>query len=82
MASDKIDEITARYSMLQSLSTSDLEGNLECNIHCAQSMWAKITAEMSKLQEPAQQAKLADQAASLQAKDQQFAETMEEMMTY
>ena len=48
---------------------SDLEDSLEHNIHLTQAMWDHIAAEMSKLQEgPTQQAKQADQAASLQAK--------------
>ena len=56
MASEKIDEITARYSMLQSLSASDLEDILEQNICHTQAMQADIAAEMNKLQEePTQQ---------------------------
>ena len=51
MASEKIDEITARYSMLQSLSANGLEDSLEHNIHHTQSMWLHIAAKMSKLQE-------------------------------
>ena len=82
MASEEIDEITARYSVLQSLSASDLQGSLECNIHCTQEMWAQIVAEMSKLQEPTQQADQMNQAASLQERDQQLAEIMEEEMAH
>ena len=41
MPSEKIDEITARYSVLHSLSTSDLEDSLEQNIYHTQAMWAK-----------------------------------------
>ena len=51
MASEKIDEITARYSVLQSLSTSDLEDSLEHNICHTHAMQAPIMAKMSKLQE-------------------------------
>ena len=65
--------------MLQSLSAGDLEDSLEHNIHHIQAIQAQIAAEISKLQEePTQQAKQADQVASLQAKDQQLAEIMEE----
>ena len=49
MASEKIGEITARYNVLQSLSVSDLEDSLECNICCTQAMWAQTAAEISKL---------------------------------
>ena len=46
-------------------------------------MLNQIAAEMNKLQEEhAQQAKQVDQVASLQAKDQQLAEIMEEEMTH
>ena len=83
MASGKIDEITARYSMLQSLSVSDLEDSLEHNIYHFQVMWAQIAPKMSKLQEKhVQQANQADQAACLQGKDQQLAEIKEEEMTH
>ena len=78
MAAERIDAITARYSVLQSLSASDLEDSLEHIICCTQTTQAQIAAEMNKLQEePAQQA---EQVANLQAKDQQLAEIMEEEM--
>ena len=78
-----MDEITARYSMLQSLSASDLDDSLEPNIHCTQAMWEQIAHEMSKLQkEPAQQDEIEDQAANLWAQEQQLAEIMEEEMTH
>ena len=41
MASKKIEEITTRYSMLQSLSVSDLEDSLQqhiCYIHAMQAL--------------------------------------------
>ena len=83
MTSEKIDEITARYSMLQSLPASDLEDSLEHNICHTQATWAQITAEMSKLQEePTQQVQIEEQAGNLQAQDQKLAEIMEEGMTH
>ena len=46
-------------------------------------MWAQIAAEMSKLQEdPTQQAEPVNEAAHLQAQDQDIAEIMEEEMTH
>ena len=83
MASEKRDEINALYSMLQSLSTSDLEESLKHHICCTQATLAQISDEISKLQEePAQQANQADQVANLQEKDQQLAEVMEKEMTH
>ena len=83
MGAERIDDISARYSMLQSLSMGDLEDSLEHDISCNQAMQAQIAVEISKLQEePIQQAKQIDQAANLQAKDQQVAEIMEEEMTH
>ena len=86
MASEKIDEITTRYSMLQSLSVSDVEDSLEGKIYHTQGMQVQIAAEMSKLQEePSQQAKLVDPVTNLQdlqTQNQQLAEIMEEEMTH
>ena len=83
MASEKIDEITARYSMIQSLSASYLEDSLEPNTYCTQAISAQIVVEMNRLQEEsAQQGEQADQAARLQAKDQQLVEIMEEEKTH
>ena len=46
-------------------------------------MWAQIAANMSRSQEePPQQADQTNQAASLQERDQQLAEIMEEEMTH
>ena len=59
MASEKMDGIIARNSLLQSLSVSDLEDSLERNICCTQDMQVLIAHEMSKIQEePTQQAML------------------------
>ena len=86
MVSEKIDEIIARHSMLQSLSNSDLEDSLERNICHAQAMQAQVSHEMSKIQEePAPQAILEQKAANLQdlqVQEQQLAEIMEEEMTH
>ena len=62
MASEQIDEISTRYSVLQSLSTSNLEDSLEMNICHTHAMWVQIASEMNKLQEkPTQQANQAAQ---------------------
>ena len=86
MASEKIDKIIARHSMLQSLSASDLEDSLQRNIYHTQAMQAQIAHEMSKIQEdPTLQAMLEDQVANLedlQVKDQQLAAIMEEEMAH
>ena len=83
MTSEKINEIPARYSLFQSLSVSDLEDSPEQNICHTQAMQAKIAKEMSKLQEKAaQKAHQTNQVASLQDRDQQLAEIMEEEMTH
>ena len=83
MASEKIDNITARYSILQSLSMNDMEDSLDRNIHCTQAMWAQIAHAMSRLEEkPTSQAEPNNQAARLQVLDQQLAEIMEEEMAH
>ena len=83
MAAKRIADITARYNLLQSLFASHLEDSLECNICHTQAMQGQIAAEMSRSQEePTQQAKQVEQAAIMQAKDQQLAEIMEEEMTH
>ena len=51
MASEKMDEIIARHSILQSLSPSDLEDSLERNICHTQAMQLQIAHEMSKIQQ-------------------------------
>ena len=86
MASEKIVEIIARHSVLQSLSASDLEDKLERNIHHTQAIWAQIAHEMSKIQEkPTQKTMLEQQVANLeylQMQDQQLAKIMEKEMTH
>ena len=53
MALENIDNIIVRYSILHSLSTSNLEDSLDQNICHTQAMWAQIAQEMSRLeQEP------------------------------
>ena len=83
MDSQHIDEVMAQYIMLQSPSASNTEDSLEWNIHHTQAMWVQIAAEMSKLQEkPIQQANQTNQVVSLQEKDQQFTEIMEEEIAH
>ena len=54
MALEDIDNIMVRYSMLHSLSASNLEDSLAQNICCTQVMWAQIAHAMSRLEdEPA-----------------------------
>ena len=66
MASEEIDNIMVRYSVLQSLSSSNLEDSLDQNICCTQAMWAHIAHVMSRLEEePPLQAEPDDQAAQL-----------------
>ena len=67
MASEKIDQIIARHSMLQSLSMSHLEDSLERNICHTQAMQAKITHVMNKIcKEPTEQTMLVDQVANVE----------------
>ena len=82
MASEEIDNIMARYSVLQSLSRSDLEDSLDRNIHQTQAMWAQIAHAMSRLEEPTSQAEPTNQAAQLQQQKQQLAKMLEEEMTH
>ena len=51
MASEQIDNIRARYSVLHSLSVSNLEDSLDQNICHTQAMWAQIAHAMSRLEE-------------------------------
>ena len=79
MASEEINNITVRYSMLHSLSTSDLEDSLYQNICHTQAMQAQIAQAMSRLEEErASQAEPNNQTAQLQ-QDRQLAKIMEEM---
>ena len=50
MASEWIDEISATFSVLQSLSAHNLQVILEWNIHHAQVMQVQIAKQLSKLQ--------------------------------
>ena len=64
MAPEEIDNITARYSMLHSLSASNFEDSMEWNTHYTQAMQAQIAHVMSRLEEePASQAEANNQAA-------------------
>ena len=55
MASGWIDEISARYSILHSLSVSELEDSLEWNKCYAKVMQAQTAEQLSNLQkEPTQ----------------------------
>ena len=51
MAYEEVDNIMARYSVLQSLSTSNLEDSLDRNIQWTQAMQAQIAHAMSRLEE-------------------------------
>ena len=79
MASEEIDNITARYSVLQSLSMSSLEDSLDRNICHTQAMWVQIAYPVSRLEEePVSRAEPNDQTAQLQVQDQQLVKIMEE----
>ena len=83
MAADEIDNITARFSVLQSLSMSDLEDSLDRNICRSQAMWVQIADAMSQIEEePAVGAEPDKQAAHLIQQDQQLAEILEHNMTH
>ena len=83
MAADEIDNITARFSVLQSLSVSDLEDSLDRNICRTQAMWAQIVDAMSRIdEEPAVRAEPDHQAVHLIQQDQQLAEILEDEMTH
>ena len=83
MATEEVDSIMGRYSVLQSLSTSNLEDSFDRNIHWTQAMWAQIANAMSQMEEePTVRAEPDDQAAQLLQQDQQLAEVMEEEMTH
>ena len=83
MATEETDNITVRYSVLLSISMSDLEDSLDQKICQTQAMQAQIAHTMSRLEEePALQAEPDDQAAELQQQDQQLAKIMEEEMTH
>ena len=80
---EEIDNIRARYSILRSLSMSDLEDSLDQNICCTQAMQAQIAHAMSRLEEePASRAEPNDQSAELQEQERQLAKLMEEEMAH
>ena len=83
MASEEIDNIRARYSILHSLSASDLEDSLDQNICHTQAMWAQIGHAMSRLEEETtSQAEPNYQSAQLQEQERQLAKIMEEDMAH
>ena len=82
MAAKEIDDITVRFSVLQSISTSNLEDSLDRNICQTQAMWAQIANAMSRIEEPTVRAEPNDQAAQLLQQDQQLTEILEEEMTH
>ena len=83
MASEEVDNIMVRYSVLQSLSASDLEDSLERNICQTQAMQAQIAHAMSQLEEePTVRPEPDDQAAQLLQQDKQLAKIIEEEMTH
>ena len=83
MAAEEVNNITARFSVLQSLSASDLEDSLDRNICWTQAMQAQIAKAMSRIEEePTVRAEPDDQAAQLIQQDQQLAEILEEEMIH
>ena len=83
MATEEVDNIMVRYSVLQSLSASNLEDSLDWNIHWTQAMQAQIANAMSWIEEePAVRAEPDDQAVQLLQQDQQLAKIMEEELTH
>ena len=83
MAPKEIDNIMARYSVLQSLSMSELGDSMDRNICHTQAMWAQVAHVMSRLEEePTWRAEPDDQATQLQYQDQQLAKILEEEMTH
>ena len=72
-----------RFSVLQSLSTSDLEDSLDRNICQTQAMQTQIANAMNRIEEdPAVRAEPDDQAAHLLQQGKQLAEILEEEMTH
>ena len=83
MATDEIDNITVRFSVLHSLSASDLEDSLDRTICRTQAMGAQIADVMSQIEEePAVRTEPDNQAAHLIQQDQQLAEILEDKMTH
>ena len=74
MASEEIDNIMARYSVLQSPSANNLEDSLDRNICQTQAMWAQIAHAMSRLEEdPVSLAEPNNQATQLKEQERQLA---------
>ena len=83
MATEEVDDITGRFSVLQSVSASNLEDSLNRNICWTQAMQAQIANAMNRIEEePAVRAEPDDQAAQLLQQDQQLAEILDEEMTH
>ena len=83
MAAEEVNNITVRFSVLQSLSMSDLEDSLDRNICQTQATQAQIANAISQIEEePAARAELEDQAAQLIQQDLQLAEILEDEMTH
>ena len=83
MAAEEVNNIMTRFSVLQSLSMSDLEDSLDRNICQTQAMQAQIANTMSWIEEePAARAEADNQAAHLIDQDQQLAEILEEEITH
>ena len=82
MAAEEVNNIKVRFSVLQSLSMSNLEDSLDRNIHLTQAMQAQIANAMSQIkEEPTVRAEPNEEAAQL-IQDQQLAEILEEEMTH
>ena len=83
MAAEEVDNIVVRFSVLQSLSVSNLEDSLDRNICQTQAMWAQIANVMSQIEEePTVRAEPDEQAAQLIQQNQQLAKILEEEMTH
>ena len=73
MAAEEVDNIMVRFSVLQSLSASNLEDSLDRNICQTQAMWAQLANAMSRIEEePTLTAEPDDQAAQLLQQDQDY----------
>ena len=66
MATEEVDNIMARYSVLQSLLASNLKDSLDRNICQTQAMWAQMANAMSQMEEePTVKTEPDDQAVQL-----------------
>ena len=83
MVAEEVENNIARFSVLQSLSTSNLQDSLDRNIHQTQAMQAQIANAMSQIEEePMARAEPDEQAAQLIQQNQQLADILEEEMTH